>query len=65
MLFVKTSLGNPSRLNLVMLNNSNQRCMFEPVASKTAQKFIVGQQSNRVKKTEEKEEIQLEVGFNI
>ena len=48
-----------------MLNNSNQRCMFEPVASKTAQKFIVGQQSNRVKKTEEKEEIQLEVGFNI
>ena len=39
--------------------------MFEPVASKTAQKFVVGQQSNSLKKTERKEEIQIEIGFNI
>ena len=65
MLSVKTPLGNPSRLNLLMLNNSNQHWMFERVASETAQKFVVGQQRNRLKKTERKEEIQIEIGFNI
>ena len=39
--------------------------MIEPVPLTTAQTFAIGQQSNRLKKVEQKEEIQMYLGFYI
>ena len=39
--------------------------MIEPVPSTTPQKFVIGQENSRLKKAEQKEELQMYLGFNI
>ena len=39
--------------------------MIEPVPSTAAQKFVIGQESNRLRKAEQKEEIQMYLSFSV